>query len=329
MDCVFPFIRGKVCVVTGGGGSIGSELVRQLARLGTEKIIIADIYENGAYDLKCEVGDAVEVEIASVRDYEKMDYIVSQYRPDIIFHAAAHKHVPFMERNPEEAVKNNIRGTEIMTELAEKYGADNFVLISTDKAVEPISVMGASKRIGEMLVYERAMKSQHTKFTAVRFGNVIGSNGSVIPLFKKQTARGLVTVTDKDVTRYFMTIPQAAELVLSSLAIAKGGEVFVLDMGESVKILDIAEQVIRDAGKEPYKDVKIEFTGLRQGDKLHEKLFYDFEKYEKTQYDTILRTEGSSIEGLSEEIEKLYKMAAEADREGIRKKIFEIANGEV
>lgn len=329
MDCVFPFIRGKVCVVTGGGGSIGSELVRQLARLGTEKIIIADIYENGAYDLKCEVGDAVEVEIASVRDYEKMDYIVSQYRPDIIFHAAAHKHVPFMERNPEEAVKNNIRGTEIMTELAEKYGADNFVLISTDKAVEPISVMGASKRIGEMLVYERAMKSQHTKFTAVRFGNVIGSNGSVIPLFKKQTARGLVTVTDKDVTRYFMTIPQAAELVLSSLAIAKGGEVFVLDMGESVKILDIAEQVIRDAGKEPYKDVKIEFTGLRQGDKLHEKLFYDFEKYEKTQYDTILRTEGSSIAGLLEEIEKLYKMAAEADREGIRKKIFEIANGEV
>lgn len=326
MDCVFPFIRGKVCMVTGGGGSIGSELVRQLARIGAEKIVIIDIYENGAYDVKCEVGDAVTVEIASVRDYDKMDYIMSQYKPDIIFHAAAHKHVPFMERNPEEAVKNNIRGSEIMAELAEKYGADNFVLISTDKAVEPISVMGASKRICEMLVYERSQRSQHTKFTAVRFGNVIGSNGSVIPLFKKQIERGTVTVTDKEVTRYFMTISQAVELVLNSLAISNGGELFVLDMGESVKILDIAEKLIRDIGKEPYKDIKIEFTGLRQGDKLHEKLFYDFETPQKTQCDKILRVNGSAIAGLTSEIKKLYRMAAENDRGGITELMMKITD---
>lgn len=326
MDCVFPFIRGKVCMVTGGGGSIGSELVRQLARIGAEKIIIIDIYENGAYDVKCEVGDAVTVEIASVRDYDKMDYIMSQYKPDVIFHAAAHKHVPFMERNPEEAVKNNIRGSEIMAELAEKYGADNFVLISTDKAVEPISVMGASKRICEMLVYEMSQRAKHTKFTAVRFGNVIGSNGSVIPLFKKQIERGTVTVTDKEVTRYFMTIEQAVELVLNSLAISNGGELFVLDMGDSVKILDVAEKLIRDIGKEPYKDIKIEFTGLRQGDKLHEKLFYDFELPQKTQCDKILRVNGSAIAGLTSEIKKLYRMAAENDRGGVTELMMKITD---
>lgn len=326
MDSVFPFIRGKVCMVTGGGGSIGSELVRQLARLGAEKIVIVDIYENGAYDVRCEVGDVVTVEIASVRDYDKMDYIMSRCKPDIVFHAAAHKHVPFMESCPEEAVKNNIRGTEITARLAEKYGAENFVLISTDKAVEPISVMGASKRVCEMLVYEMAQNAKHTKFTAVRFGNVIGSNGSVIPLFKKQLERGIVTVTDREVTRYFMTISQAVELVLRSLEIAQGGELFVLDMGESVKILDVAEQVIRDSGLEPYKDVKIEFTGLRQGDKLHEKLFYDFEIPEKTQYDKILCVKGSAADGLAEKTEKLYKMAAENDRGGITNLMMKITD---
>ncbi|MGN0106492.1 MAG: polysaccharide biosynthesis protein [Hominilimicola sp.] len=326
MNCVLPFIRGRVCMVTGGGGSIGSELVRQLARLDAAKIVIVDIYENGAYDVKCEVGDTVTVEIASVRDYDKMDYIMSQYKPHFVFHAAAHKHVPFMEQNPEEAVKNNIRGTEIMAQLAEKYSADNFVLISTDKAVEPISVMGASKRICEMLVYEMSQSAKLTKFTAVRFGNVIGSNGSVIPLFKKQLERGIVTVTHMEVTRYFMTISQAVELVLKSLAVAQGGELFVLDMGERVKILDVAEKVIRDAGKEPYKDVKIEFTGLRQGDKLHEKLFYDFEAPKKTQYDKILCVQGSSIEGLTPKTEKLYKLAAENDRAGIIKLMMKITD---
>lgn len=324
-----PFVSGKVCMVTGGGGSIGSELARQLARLGAAQIVIADIYENGAYDVKCEVGDIVTVEIASVRDYNRMNNIMLQYKPDIIFHAAAHKHVPFMEQNPEEAVKNNIRGTEIMTLLAEKYSADSFVLISTDKAVEPVSIMGASKRICEMLVYEESKHSAHTKFTAVRFGNVIDSNGSVIPLFKKQIKSGVVTVTDKDVTRYFMTIPQAVELILKSLAISKGGELFVLDMGESVKILNIAEKLIRNAGKEPYKDVEIKFTGLRRGDKLHEKLFYDFEKRERTKYDKIMRTDGSSINSLTSVIGRLYDMAADADCEGIRKLMMEATNGEI
>ena len=194
---VQPYIEDKVCMVTGGGGSIGSEIVRSLSKLNAEKIVIVDIYENGAYSVKCEVGDKVTVEIASVRDYEKMDCIMNKYRPDIVFHAAAHKHVPFMELSPEEAVKNNVKGTETVADLAEKYNADNFVLISTDKAVEPISVMGASKRCCEMYVYEKSLKSKHTKFSAVRFGNVLNSNGSVIPLFKKQIENGVVTVTDK------------------------------------------------------------------------------------------------------------------------------------
>lgn len=323
---ILPFVSGKVCMVTGGGGSIGSELVRQLAKLEPTKIVIVDIYENGAYDISREAGDIAAVEIASVRDYDKMNYLMSQYCPNIIFHAAAHKHVPFMEHNPEEAVKNNITGTEIMADLAEKYGVDNFVLISTDKAVEPISVMGASKRCCEMLVYEKSKSAEHTRFTTVRFGNVIGSNGSVIPLFKKQLKSGVLTVTDGEVTRYFMTIKDAAELALKSLTISEGGEIFVPDMGESVKILDIAEKVILDAGKEPYKDVKIEFTGLRQGDKLHEKLFYDFEQCRKTKYDNILRTDGSSVKGLMAKLGKLYSMAADVDREGIKKHILKITN---
>lgn len=323
-DNAREIIRGAVCLVTGGGGSIGSELVCQLAELGAGKIVIADIYENGAYDVKCRYGDIVCVEIASVRDYDRMERIFNEHRPSLVFHAAAHKHVPFMEDNPEEAVKNNIRGTEITAELAEKYGADKFVLISTDKAVEPISVMGASKRICEMLVYEKSLSAVNTKFFAVRFGNVINSNGSVIPLFKKQLERGVITVTDPNVTRYFMTIPAAAEMVLNSLAAAEGGEVFVLDMGESVRIAEVAERVIRDAGKEPYTDVKIEFTGLRKGDKLAEKLFCDFEKPRNTSVNKLLRVSGSSIDGLLSEVRTLYKMAETADRDGIRKKIFEI-----
>lgn len=323
------FFRGKVCMVTGGGGSIGSEIARQLSRLGAEKIVIADIYENGAYDVKNEIGSAAVVEIASVRDYDKMNYIMSEYLPDIIIHAAAHKHVPFMESNSEEAVKNNIKGTEIMAGLAEKYRADNFLLISTDKAVEPISVMGASKRICEMLVYEKSLYSPHTKFTAVRFGNVLNSNGSVIPLFKKQLESGVITVTDKDVTRYFMTTAEAAELALGSLTIAEGGEIFVLDMGADVKILDIAEKIIRGAGKIPYEEVKIEFTGLRKGDKLHEKLFYDFEKCEKTRYDKILRVEGSGTDNLIVSVGMLYEMAAKNDRGGIRELIFKAAAGKI
>lgn len=328
MDGLFPVIKGKVCLVTGGGGSIGSELVRQLSTLGAEKIIIADINENGAYEVSREIGDYVSVEIASVRDYKKMDYIMSQYTPNIVFHAAAHKHVPFMEENPEEAVKNNICGTEIMTELACRYRADNFVLISTDKAVEPVSVMGASKRVCEMIVHEKSMTSKHTNYFAVRFGNVINSNGSVIPLFKRQIKQGAVTVTHKDVSRYFMTIPQAAYLVLCSLAQERNGGIFVLDMGESVKILDIAEKLIREEGMEPYRDVKIEFTGLRKGDKLNEKLFYDSEIPKKTLNEKIMRVEGSSIDNLKGALKKLYQMADANDKDGIRHFIMEITKGE-
>ena len=297
-------------MVTGGGGSIGSEIVRSLSKLNAEKIVIVDIYENGAYSVKCEVGDKVTVEIASVRDYEKMDCIMNKYRPDIVFHAAAHKHVPFMELSPEEAVKNNVKGTETVA----------------DKAVEPISVMGASKRCCEMYVYEKSLKSKHTKFSAVRFGNVLNSNGSVIPLFKKQIENGVVTVTDKDVTRFFMTIPQAVELVLMSMTIANGGEIFVFDMGGAVRILDVAEKVIKDGGKVPYKDVKIEFTGLRKGDKLHEKLFFDFEQPQKTRYKKILRVNGSSIENFAEMLDKLYEKAYKNDSDGVREIIMKMTN---
>ncbi len=314
------FVSGKICMVTGGGGSIGSELVRQLSCLGAKKTVIVDIYENGAYDVMNET-DNTCVEIASVRDYNKMDFIMSQYRPDIVFHAAAHKHVPFMENNPEEAVKNNIAGTNIMINLAEKHGVSKFALISTDKAVEPISIMGASKRVCEMLVYEKS-KTANTVFYTVRFGNVIGSNGSVIPLFKKQIERGNVTVTDKNVTRYFMTIDEAAYLVLQSLEIAQGGEVFVLDMGESVKILELAKDMIRKSGK----NIPITFTGLRKGDKLEEKLFYDFENLRKTKFDKILCAEGSSIDGLYRETDKLFKLAAVNNRDGICNLIMKITD---
>ena len=300
-------------MVTGGGGSIGSEIVRSLSKLNAEKIVIVDIYENGAYSVKCEVGDKVAVEIASVRDYEKMDCIMNKYRPDIVFHAAAHKHVPFMELSPEEAVKNNVKGTETVADLA-------------DKAVEPISVMGASKRCCEMYMYEKSLKSKHTKFSAVRFGNVLNSNGSVIPLFKKQIENGVVTVTDKDVTRFFMTIPQAVELVLMSMTIANGGEIFVFDMGGAVRILDVAEKVIKDGGKVPYKDVKIEFTGLRKGDKLHEKLFFDFEQPQKTRYKKILRVNGSSIENFAEMLDKLYEKAYKNDSDGVHEIIMKMTN---
>ena len=323
---VQPYIEGKICMVTGGGGSIGSEIVRSLSKLNAEKIVIVDIYENGAYSVKCEVGDKVAVEIASVRDYEKMDCIMNKYRPDIVFHAAAHKHVPFMELSPEEAVKNNVKGTETVADLAEKYNADNFVLISTDKAVEPRSVMGASKGCCEMYVYKKSLKSKHTKFSAVRVGNVLNSNGSVIPLFKKQIENGVVTVTDKDVTRFFMTIPQAVELVLMSMTIANGGEIFVFDMGGAVRILDVAEKVIKDSGKVPYKDVKIEFTGLRKGDKLHEKLFFDFEQPKKTRYKKILRVNGSSIENFAEMLDKLYEKAYKNDSDGVREIIMKMTN---
>ena len=283
------FIEGKVCMVTGGGGSIGSELVRQIAKYDPKQVIIVDIYENNAYDIQQEL--YIEYEnhlnlvtlIASIRDFDKMRTIFDEYHPQVVFHAAAHKHVPLMEVSPAEAVKNNIFGTWNMVNLAEQYKVEKFVMISTDKAVNPTNVMGATKRCCEMIVQYMSQKGTSTEFVTTRFGNVLGSNGSVIPLFRRQIEAGKpVTVTHPDIIRYFMTIPEAVSLVLEAGAIAKGGEIFVLDMGDPVKITTLAENLIRMYGKVPYKDVEIKFTGLRPGEKLFEELLMDEEGLQKT-----------------------------------------------
>ena len=286
------YYKDKVVLVTGGGGSIGSELCRQIARCSPKRLIIVDIYENNAYDiqqqLKSEYGDRLDltVIIASVRDVDRLDCIFNQCRPDIVFHAAAHKHVPLMENNPCETVKNNVLGTYNTANAAEKYGVEKFIMISTDKAVNPTNIMGASKRMGEMIVQCRT--DSKTNFAAVRFGNVLGSNGSVIPLFKNQIAKGgPITLTDKRIIRYFMTIPEASQLVIQAGAMAKKGELFVLDMGKPVKIYDLAVNMIRLSGLVPGEDIKIEEIGLRPGEKLFEELLIKTETLEKTDNDMI------------------------------------------
>lgn len=284
------YISGKVCMVTGGGGSIGSELCRQIMSYKPGKLIIVDIYENNAYDIQQELimngvanADNLKVLIASVRDREKMEEIFKKYRPQLVFHAAAHKHVPLMEVSPEEAVKNNVFGTYNVADLSDKYGVKRFVLVSTDKAVNPTNVMGATKRFCEMIVQSFSETKKNTEYVAVRFGNVLGSNGSVIPLFKKQIENGKpVTITHPDIIRYFMTIPEAVSLILTAGSIAKGGEIFVLDMGKPVKILTLAENLIKVYGKKPYEDVEIIFTGLRPGEKLYEELLMSEEGLQKT-----------------------------------------------
>ncbi|MGF7144101.1 FlaA1/EpsC-like NDP-sugar epimerase [Anaerotaenia torta] len=292
LDSIMEYVEEKVILVTGGGGSIGSELCRQLASKNPKQLIIVDIYENNAYDIQQELHKKypeldLVVLIASVRNSARMNYIFKTYRPQIVYHAAAHKHVPLMEDSPNEAVKNNVLGTWKTVQAADLYGTEKFVLISTDKAVNPTNIMGASKRICEMIVQTYNNRS-NTEFVAVRFGNVLGSNGSVIPLFKKQIAAGgPVTVTDPNIIRYFMTIPEAVSLVLQAGAYAKGGEIFVLDMGEPVKILDLAENLIRLSGYKPYEDIMIEFTGLRPGEKLYEELLMDEEGLEDTQNNMI------------------------------------------
>ncbi|MBQ1349572.1 MAG: polysaccharide biosynthesis protein [Ruminococcus sp.] len=315
------FIKGKVCMVTGGGGSIGSELVRQIAQYSPKQIIIVDIYENNAYDIQQELvlkyggGLNLVTLISSVRDYDKMDTIFKEYRPQLVFHAAAHKHVPLMETVPEEAVKNNIFGTYNVANLAERYKADKFVMISTDKAVNPTNVMGATKRACEMIIQHKAQTGTHTEFVTTRFGNVLGSNGSVIPLFRKQIESGNpVTVTHPDIIRYFMTIPEAVSLVLEAGAIAKGGEIFVLDMGAPVKITTLAENLIRMYGKVPYKDVPIIFTGLRPGEKLFEELLMDEEGLKSTDNKKIFIGNQIEIDG-AEMLKKLERLreAAEAN----------------
>lgn len=284
---VLDHVSGKVILVTGGGGSIGSELCRQIAAHHPKQLIILDIYENNAYDIQQELLRKypelnLAVLIASVRNEERIDSIFETYRPNIVYHAAAHKHVPLMEDSPHEAIKNNVFGTYKVAQAADRYGTDKFVLISTDKAVNPTNIMGASKRLCEMLIQTMNCCSR-TNYVAVRFGNVLGSNGSVIPLFKKQIAEGgPVTVTHPDIIRYFMTIPEAVSLVLQAGAYAKGGEIFVLDMGEPVKILDLATSLIKLSGYRVGEDIEIKFTGLRPGEKMYEELLMNEEGLKET-----------------------------------------------
>ncbi|MBQ7903837.1 MAG: polysaccharide biosynthesis protein [Oscillospiraceae bacterium] len=331
-DEATKIIRDKIVFVTGGGGSIGSELCRQIADIGPKQLVIIDIYENSAYAIQQELkrkynGNLnMEVRIASVRDTKKMDDLFAEFRPNVVFHAAAHKHVPLMEDAPEEAVKNNVFGTYNCALCAEKYGAEKFVLISTDKAVNPTNVMGATKRICEMIVQNIAASSDgSTTFVAVRFGNVLGSNGSVLPLFKDQLAEGgPLTVTHPDIVRYFMTIPEAVSLVLEAGAMGdKSGEIFVLDMGEPVKIVTLAENVIKMSGFIPYKDIDIVFTGLRPGEKMFEELLQDEEGVRKTANSKIFI--GSPLKMDADrfftDLLELKAVAYENDRERLLKKI--------
>ncbi len=287
MNSILGYVQNKKVLVTGGGGSIGSELCRQIAAHKPKQLIIIDIYENSVYDVQQELKQKypeldLVVLIASVRNTNRMNYICSKYKPDIVYHAAAHKHVPLMEDSPTEAIKNNVFGTFKTAQAAAMSGVQRFVMISTDKAVNPTNIMGASKRICEMII-QTFDKHYDTEFVAVRFGNVLGSNGSVIPLFRKQIAAGgPVTVTHPDIIRYFMTIPEAVSLVLQAGAYAKGGEIFVLDMGEPVKILTLAENLIKLSGYRVGEDIKIEFTGLRPGEKLYEELLMDEEGMKET-----------------------------------------------
>ena len=323
------FIRGKVCMITGGGGSIGSELVRQIAAYEPEQIIIIDIYENNAYDIQQELvleyGSELNLVtlISSVRDYDKMELIFRKYHPELVFHAAAHKHVPLMETVPEEAVKNNIFGTFNVAKLSQDYGVKKFVMISTDKAVNPTNVMGATKRACEMIIQYMAQNSTQTEYVTTRFGNVLGSNGSVIPLFRRQIESGNpVTVTHPDIIRYFMTIPEAVSLVLEAGAMAKGGEIFVLDMGAPVKITTLAENLIRMYGKVPYKEVPIVFTGLRPGEKLFEELLMDEEGLKSTANKKIFI--GNQIEIDPGELHKKLDMLKKAANDNDSEKTVEL-----
>lgn len=327
------YYRDKIVLVSGGGGSIGSELSRQIARMNPKQLILLDIYENNVYDIQQEMrlayGDKLNlaVEIASVRDAEQLDKVFRIYRPQVVLHAAAHKHVPLMEHNCSEAVKNNVFGTWNMVNAAEKYGVEKFIMISTDKAVNPTNVMGASKRLCEMIVLSRAAEQKKTSFSCTRFGNVLGSNGSVIPLFKRQIANGgPITITDKRIIRYFMTIPEASQLVLTSGAMAKSGELFVLDMGRPVKILDLAENMIRLSGMEPYKDIDIVEIGLRPGEKLYEELLIQTETLTKTKNSMIFieRDDALSHKEIEEKLASLKVALATEDDELIRKTMKQV-----
>lgn len=302
-------IKNKTVLVTGGGGSIGSELCRQIVKYDPKRLVILDIYENNLYDIEMELRAEypklnLEAIVASVRDKARLNNVFETYKPEIVFHAAAHKHLPLMEKSPLEAIHNNVFGTYNVVNCADEYGVEKFVLISTDKAVNPTNIMGASKRVCEMIVQAKNKVSK-TEYVAVRFGNVLGSNGSVIPLFKKQIERGgPVTVTHKDITRFFMTIPEAVQLILQAVTYAKGGEIFVLDMGEPVKIYDLAVSLIKLLGYEPNVDIPIEITGLRPGEKLYEEILMSEEGLTSTKHDKIFISKPMHME-MTELEEKL------------------------
>ena len=328
---ISSYIENKVIMVTGGGGSIGSELCRQIARFNPKELIIFDIYENNAYDLQNELlrkyeNLSLKTLIGSVRDRKRLNSIFKEYRPQVVFHAAAHKHVPLMEDSPGEAIKNNVLGTLNTAELASEYGVERFVLISTDKAVNPTNVMGATKRMCEMVI-QSIDKESDTEFVAVRFGNVLGSNGSVVPLFKKQIAEGgPVTLTHKDITRYFMTIPEASQLVLQAGAYAKGGEIFVLDMGQPVKIYDLAENLIRLSGYIPNEEIEIKVTGLRPGEKLYEELLMDEEGLSETPHKKIFigKPGEFKLERVKNNINTLLDVVKLGSKEKLREKLQEV-----
>lgn len=330
IDSIMDYVSEKTVLVTGGGGSIGSELCRQIARHAPKRLVIFDIYENNAYEIQQELKHMypaldLVVLIGSVRNTHRINNVFEKYRPEIVYHAAAHKHVPLMEDSPNEAIKNNVMGTYKTAQAADRYHASRFVLISTDKAVNPTNIMGASKRLCEMIVQMMNHQSK-TEFVAVRFGNVLGSNGSVIPLFKKQIEEGgPVTVTHPDIIRYFMTIPEAVSLVLQAGAQAKGGEIFVLDMGKPVKILDLALNLIRLSGYKPYEDIDIQFTGLRPGEKLYEELLMSEEGLQSTENELIHI--GKPIEFDEEEFRKQLEILDEMSRTDsykIKEKVMEV-----
>lgn len=328
---ISDYLENQVVMVTGGGGSIGSELCRQIVKFKPKQLIVFDIYENNAYDLQNELLQQypnihLVTLIASVRDRHRLERIYQQYQPNVVFHAAAHKHVPLMEVSPSEAIKNNVMGTLNCAELAHENGVKRFVLISTDKAVNPTNVMGATKRLCEMIIQSINPVSQ-TEFVAVRFGNVLGSNGSVVPLFKKQIAKGgPVTLTHKEITRYFMTIPEAAQLVLQAGGFAQGGEIFVLDMGKPVKIYDLAENLIKLSGYEPHVDIQIEVTGLRPGEKLYEELLMDEEGLEETRNEKIFIGQPGNFEltQVKSNIQELLEIATSKGIQELKNKLKEV-----
>lgn len=331
MKGIREYINGRKIMITGGGGSIGSELCRQIINFNPQEIVIVDNYENNEYELQQELKRkktkvSIKFVIASVRDRNRLEQIFEKFKPELVFHAAAHKHVPLMEDNPGEAVKNNIFGTLNLAECADKYKVKRFVMISTDKAVNPTNIMGASKRVCEMIVQSIDKKSE-TQFVAVRFGNVLGSNGSVVPLFMQQIKEGgPLTVTHKEINRFFMTIPEAAQLVLQAGVFAKGGEIFVLDMENPVKIYDLACDLIRLSGLEPNKDIKIEFIGLRPGEKLYEEVLTEEEGLSQTPHNKIYvgKPTFSNFDSLKEKIEKMKQCVEKDDREVIIKNIEEL-----